>query len=89
MQIRFNLNIDTTCYFDTVATIKIKGTGTITIWDGDYNNIPENLDKSEFIDYLFDIYLLDMGYDEDNITLNQEDINESYQEYLKAQNESY
>ena len=84
MCINFDIKIDSTCYFDVEANIKVTGHGSISIYEGDYDLIPSGMSKEEFIDWLYDIYLLDMGYDEDNITLNEEDVELSYKQYLEA-----
>ena len=84
MRINFDINIDSTCYFTVKANIKVTGHGVLSIDDDNFEFIQDDLSKEDFIDWLYDIYLLDMGYDEDNITLNDEDVELAYKKYLET-----
>lgn len=81
MIINFDVKFNTTCYFQVMAEIKVKGRGTIYINEDDYNTIPEDLSKED-IDWIYDTYLYDMGYDIDNTTLNESDLELAYKKYL-------
>lgn len=83
MIINFDVNINSTCYFQVQAKIKVKGKGVIHIDEDDYDCIPLNMSKEEFIDWIYDTYLYDMGYDIDNTTLNESDLELAYKTYLK------
>ena len=54
----------------------------------DYDYIPENMSKEEFVNWIYDTYLIDYNLNEDNITLNEKDVELSYNKYLEVQNES-
>lgn len=82
MTINFNVKIDSTCYFQVQAEIKVKGTGVIHIDEDTYECIPFGMSKEEFIDWIYDVYLYDMGYDIDNTTLNESDLELAYKTYL-------
>lgn len=82
MIINFDVKFNTTCYFQVMAEIKVKGQGTIYINEDDYDCIPLNMSKEEFIDWIYDTYLYDMGYDIDNATLNESDLELAYKKYL-------
>ena len=84
MRINFGINVDSTCYFNVEANIKILGHGVISLSGDDYEFIPGGFSKDDFVDWIYEEYLLDMGYDEDNTTLNEEDVELSYKKYLEA-----
>lgn len=83
MIINFDVKFNTTYYFQVMAEIKVKGRGTIYINKDDYNAIPEDLSKEEFINWIYDTYLYDMGYYEDNTTFDESDLELAYKTYLK------
>lgn len=84
MDINFDIKINSTCYFTINANIRATGHGVISIDDDNLEFIQDDLSKDEFIDWLYDTYLLDMGYDEDNITLDKDDVELSYKKYLET-----
>ena len=88
MKINFEINANTTYYFNVEAHLEIKGHGEIDLMGDDYDYIPENISKEEFVDWIYDTYLIDYNLNEDNITLNEKDVELSYNKYLKVQNES-
>ena len=88
MKINFEINANTTYYFNVEAHLEIKGHGEIDLMGDDYDYIPENMSKEEFVDWIYDTYLIDYNLNEDNITLNEKDVELSYNKYLKVQNES-
>ena len=85
MKINFEIHANTTYYFNVV---KIEGHGEIDLIGDDYDYIPENMSKEEFVDWIYDTYLIDYNLNEDNITLNEKDVELSYNKYLEVQNES-
>lgn len=87
MRIHFELHTYTTCYFKVKAFLEIAGQGVLNLTGDDYNLIPENLSKEEFIYWLYDTYFSIYNFDEDHIKLNEDDIEMSYSKYLNAQEE--
>ena len=85
MKINFEIHANTTYYFNVV---EIEGHGKIDLIGDDYDYIPENMSKEEFVDWIYDTYLIDYNLNEDNITLNEKDVELSYNKYLEVQNES-
>lgn len=88
MKINFEIYANTTYYFNVEAHLEIKGHGEIDLKGDDYDYIPENMSKEEFVDWIYDTYLIDYNLNEDNITLNEKDVELSYNKYLEVQNES-
>ena len=88
MKINFEIHANTTYYFNVEAHLEIKGHGKIDLMGDDYDYIPENMSKEEFVDWIYDTYLIDYNLNEDNITLNEKDVELSYNKYLEVQNES-
>ena len=88
MKINFEIHANTTYYFNVEAHLEIKGHGEIDLIVDDYDYIPENMSKEEFVDWIYDTYLIDYNLNEDNITLNEKDVELSYNKYLEVQNES-
>lgn len=88
MKINFEIHANTTYYFNVEAHLEIKGHGEIYLMGDDYDYIPENMSKEEFVDWIYDTYLIDYNLNEDNITLNEKDVELSYNKYLEVQNES-
>ena len=88
MKINFEIHANTTYYFNVEAHLKIKGHGEIDLMGDDYDYIPENMSKEEFVDWIYDTYLIDYNLNKDNITLNEKDVELSYNKYLEVQNES-
>ena len=88
MKINFEIHANTTYYFNVEAHLEIKGHGEIDLMWDDYDYIPENMSKEEFVDWIYDTYLIDYNLNEDNITLNEKDVELSYNKYLEVQNES-
>ena len=89
MKINFEININSTYYFNVQAHLEIKGHGAINLKGDDYEAIPESLTKEEFINWLYDTYLADYNLNEDNSTLNEKDVELSYNKYLEIQNEHF
>lgn len=87
MMIHFELHTDTNCYFKVKAHLKITGHGVLKLTGDDYDLIPENLSKEEFIYWLYDTYFSIYNFDEYQIKLNEDDIEMSYSKYLNAQEE--
>ena len=87
MMIHFELHTYTTCYFKVKAFLEIAGQGVLNLTGDDYNLIPENLSKEEFIYWLYDTYFSIYNFDEYQIKLNEDDIEMSYSKYLNAQEE--
>lgn len=85
MMIHFELHTDTDCYFKVKAHLKITGHGVLKLTGDDYDLIPENLSKEEFIYWLYDTYFSIYNFDEYQIKLNEDDIEMSYSKYLNAQ----
>ena len=85
MMIHFELHTDTNCYFKVKAHLKITGHGVLKLTGDDYDLIPENLSKEEFIYWLYDTYFSIYNFDEYQIKLNEDDIEMSYSKYLNAQ----
>ena len=88
MKINFEIHANTTYYFNVEAHLEIKGHGEIDLMGDGYDYIPENMSKEEFVDWIYDTYLIDYNLNEDNITLNEKDVELSYNKYLEVQNES-
>lgn len=88
MKINFEIHANTTYYFNVEAHLEIKGHGEIDLMGDDYDYIPENMSNEEFVDWIYDTYLIDYNLNEDNITLNEKDVELSYNKYLEVQNES-
>ena len=87
MMIHFELRTYTTCYFKVKAFLEIAGQGVLKLTGDDYDLIPENLSKEEFIYWLYDTYFSIYNFDEYQIKLNEDDIEMSYSKYLNAQEE--
>ena len=85
MMIHFELHTDTNCYFKVKAHLKITGHGVLKLTGDDYDLIPENLSKEEFIYWLYATYFSIYNFDEYQIKLNEDDIEMSYSKYLNAQ----
>ena len=79
MKINFEIHANNTYY---------KVMGEIDLMEDDYDYIPENMSKEEFVDWIYDTYLIDYDLNEDNTTLNEKDVELSYNKYLEVQNES-
>ena len=87
MSIRFKVSIETTFYYRVEAHLKLESEGVLSLKGDDYDNIPEGLTKEEFIEWIYDTYLEQYDFDEDNTTLNKDDVELSYSKYLNAQEE--
>ena len=87
MNIHFKVNIKNTFYFNVKARLTLKSEGVLSLNGDDYDNIPEGLTKEEFIEWIYDTYLEQYDFDEDNTTLNKDDVELSYSKYLNAQKE--
>ena len=87
MSIRFKVNIETNFYYRVEAHLKLESEGVLSLCGDDYSSIPEGLTKEEFIDWIYDTYLEQYDFDEDNTTLNKDDVELSYSKYLNAQEE--
>lgn len=85
MMIHFELHTYTNCYFKVKAHLRITGHGILKLTGDDYDLIPENLSKEEFIYWLYDTYFSIYNFDEYQIKLNEDDIEMSYSKYLNAQ----
>ena len=85
MSIRFKVSIETTFYYRVEAHLKLESEGVLSLNGDDYDNIPEGLTKEEFIEWIYDTYLEQYDFDEDNTTLNKDDVELSYSKYLNAQ----
>ena len=85
--IRFELRTHTTCYFKVKAHLEITGYGVLKLTGDDYDLIPKNLSKEEFIYWLYNTYFSIYNFDEYQIKLNEDDIEMSYSRYLNAQEE--
>ena len=59
MKINFEIHANTTYYFNVEAHLEIKGHGEIDLMGDDYDYIPENMSKEEFVDWIYDTYLID------------------------------
>ena len=66
MKINFEIHANTTYYFNVEAHLEIKGHGEIDLMGDDYDYIPENMSKEEFVDWIYDTYLIDYNLNEDN-----------------------
>lgn len=67
-----------------IAYLDFSGSGILTF--DNFNNLLEKeyiLDKEDFINIIIEDYLNDFNNYEDTIHLNQEDVDEVYNEYVK------
>ena len=89
MFINFSVNINTTFLYGIEAELNIEGTGVLSISMDDlidsyyFDELYSERGVDGLKDFIFDYYLNDEDLNEERVTLNENDLKEVFNAYLK------